>query len=52
VSQSSLESEYFERNVGDNKDITKIKQMQPVDPYKRSAFDQMPPSSFIPPSFK
>jgi hypothetical protein len=31
----SLESTYFERNVGNNKELTKIKQFVPTDEFKR-----------------
>jgi hypothetical protein len=32
----ALESEHFERNTGDNKESTKIKQLVPTDPFKRN----------------
>jgi hypothetical protein len=48
----ALENEYFERNVGDNKDVTKIRPLQPVDLFKRREYNELPPSSFTTPSFK
>jgi hypothetical protein len=48
----ALESEYFERNTGENKDLTKIRQVEPIAPYTRGKYDQLPPSDFTAPNFQ
>jgi hypothetical protein len=49
---ASLESGYFERNVGDDKELTEIRQIEPVPPYKRSEYNQLPSQTFTAPSFQ
>jgi hypothetical protein len=43
----AFESEYFERNTGGDKELTKFRQVEPVAPYTRSKYNQLPPSNFI-----
>jgi hypothetical protein len=48
----SLESEYFERNVSDAKDLTKIRQLVPTNEFKRNDFAEQPPSNWVRPGIK
>jgi hypothetical protein len=48
----SLESSYFERNVGNNKNLTKIKQLVPTDPFKRNEFGEQTPHDWVRPGLK
>jgi hypothetical protein len=45
----ALESNYFERNVGDNKETTKIKQLKQTYLFKRNAFGEQIPSNWVRP---
>jgi hypothetical protein len=49
ISVSTFESEYFERNVGDNKELTKIKQLIPTAPFKRNEFAEQVPQTWVTP---
>jgi hypothetical protein len=48
----ALESEYFERNTGENKDLTKIRQVETIAPYARAKYDQLPPTNYVGPNFQ
>jgi hypothetical protein len=48
----SLESDYFERNVGDNKNLTKIKQLVPTNPFKRNEYIEQTPHDWVRPGLK
>jgi hypothetical protein len=48
----ALESDYFERNFGDNKEITKIKQLIPTDPFKRNEYKEPTPTTWVRPGLK
>jgi hypothetical protein len=48
----ALESSYFERNVGDNKNLTKIRQLVPTDPFKRNEFGEQTPQNWVRPGLK
>jgi hypothetical protein len=43
----SLESFYFERNVGDNKELTKIRQLVPTEPFKRKEPTESAPQNWV-----
>jgi hypothetical protein len=46
----SLESNYFERNLGDNRDLTKIRQLQPTDEFKRKELRELQPHDWVRPT--
>jgi hypothetical protein len=48
----ALESEYFERNTGENKDLTKNRQVEIIAPYARSKYAELPPTTFVTPNFQ
>jgi hypothetical protein len=48
----AFETQYFERNVGDNKELTKIRQLNQTAPFKRSYFSENAPSDWVIPGLK
>jgi hypothetical protein len=48
----ALESEYFERNTGGNKELTKIRQVEIIPPYTRGKYTKLPPTNNVGPNFQ